>query len=125
MVFQSMRLAERIVQAMTIATARSPPGMDNLHIIPIWFFVSLFDAKGVDELSELSLERPCVESDSDFPIRVLGMQVGRLKCQHNGLARTGQPTNALHAFDRFDNSPSLEVVEIRNGIFQSFELRPS
>ena len=54
--------------------------MDNLHIIPIWFFVGLFDAKGVDALSELSLERSCIKGDCDFPIWVLGMQVGRLEC---------------------------------------------
>ena len=99
--------------------------MDNLHIIPIWFFVGLFDAKGVDELSELSLEGSCVEGNSDFPIWVLGMQVGRLERQHNGLSRTSQSTNALDTFDRFNDSPSLEAVEIRDGIFQSFELRPS
>ena len=66
-----------------------------------------------------------MEGDGDFPIWMLGMQVGRLECQHNGLARASQPTNALHTFDRFNDSPSLEVVEIRDGIFQALELCPS
>ena len=99
--------------------------MDNLHIIPIWFFVGLFDAKGINELSELSLERSCIKGNGDFPIRMLGMQVGRLECQHDGLARAGQTTDALHTFDRFDHSPSLQIVEIRDGIFQALELCPS
>src|SRR5215470_5681746 len=106
-----MRLAERIVKAMTVTTTRSPPGMDNLYIIPIWFFVGLFDTKGVDELSELSLERSCVEGNGDFPIWMLGMLVGRLEGQDDGLTRAGQTTDALHTFDRFDHSTSLEVVE--------------
>jgi hypothetical protein len=91
--------------------------MDNLHTIPIWFFVGLFDTKGVDELSELSLERSCIEGNGDFPLWMLGMQVGRLECQHDSLARACQATDALHTFDRFDNSTSLEVVEIRDGIY--------
>jgi hypothetical protein len=48
MVFQSMHLAERIIKTMTVAATWSPPCMDNLHIIPIWFFVGLFNAKGID-----------------------------------------------------------------------------